>query len=188
MFKLRKGFFTKIYEFKRYESNRKMQNTNYVFFWKSDETNGVYCQWFSSNFVVDGVTYTTAEQYMMHKKAMLFQDLDIARQCLETKDPHEIKKLGRTIQNFSEDLWLQNRESIVFDANYAKFSQNSDLKEIILSQYDGFFVEASPLDKIWGIGFSEKKALANRQKWGLNLLGKAIHLVALRLHEESLNS
>lgn len=45
-------------------------------------------------------------------------------------------------------------------------------------------VEASPMDRVWGVGFAEKNAGANRHRWGENLLGQALMVVRARLAKE----
>jgi ribA/ribD-fused uncharacterized protein len=49
---------------------------------------------------------------------------------------------------------------------------------------DRELVEASPEDRIWGIGFTEKDAKENGERWGQNLLGKALVEVRRRIREE----
>lgn len=60
--------------------------------------------------------------------------------------------------------------------NKAKFSQNKELKEILLNTENKVLVEASPQDRIWGIGLEQNNFDAvNPAKWrGLNLLGFAL--------------
>lgn len=124
----------------------------------------------------------------MYQKAMLFDDTEIATQILKTGNPKMQKVLGRKVKNFEEAIWVAERERIVYEGNYHKFSQNPDLKEALLATKGKTIVEASPLDKIWGIGLSEDDERAhNRKQWrGLNLLG--VVLTKLRddfLKEES---
>lgn len=113
---------------------------------------------------------------MMHQKALLFHDDAIAAQVLKTKNSKEQKALGQKVHNFQEDLWLANRERIVHDGNLAKFSQNDDLKQVLFATAGTTLVEASPYDKIWGVGLKESDPkIHNRENWnGLNLLGQAI--------------
>lgn len=157
--------------------------TNYLFFWSEKGRQGVYSQWYPSEFVENDLRFVNAEQYMMYRKAKMFGDIMTARKILESRDPREIKDLGRQVQNFDESKWVMNRETIVIQGNYLKFSQDAELKKKILSDnYE--FVEASPYDRVWGIGFAQRDALANRQSWGSNLLGKCLNRVRDMLVEE----
>jgi ribA/ribD-fused uncharacterized protein len=117
---------------------------------------------------------------MMHQKALLFGDTEIATQILLTESPDEQKKLGKLVKGFDRTIWDQNCFAIVYEGNYAKFTQNEDLKQQLLATGDKILVEASPYDFIWGIKKSENDAtIDNPSNWmGLNLLGFAI--VAVR--------
>jgi len=125
---------------------------------------------------------------MMYQKAILFSDPDTASLILETTSPKEQKALGRQVQNFDNDVWLKNRGRIVGDGSYWKFvnslKEGEDLKGMLLATGDREIVEASPMDKIWGIGFGEKNAERMRARWGLNLLGKALMRARERIREE----
>jgi ribA/ribD-fused uncharacterized protein len=146
----------------------------YVFFW-----NGIYSQWHKVPMVVDGIEYNSCEQYMMHRKALLFGDTETANLILAEKNPREQKKFGRMVKNFDKALWDKKCLAIVYEGNLAKFSQNEDLKRELLSTRDRILVEASPVDFIWGIGMHEDdEGVENPKNWkGLNLLGQAITLV-----------
>ncbi len=147
--------------------------SKFVFFW-GEET--CYSQWVKSPIKVDGVTFSCCEQYMMYHKALLFNDQDIAKRILQSTNQKSMKALGRKVQNFDEKIWCDNRERIVYEGNYAKFTQNDDFRRTILENADCEFVEASPYDSIWGIGLGEKDSRAkNRNEWlGMNLLGRII--------------
>lgn len=153
----------------------------YVFFW-----HGIYSQWHKSKMTIDGVEYSSCEQYMMHQKAIVFSDFYIASQILLTDDPKEQKALGRKIQGFNKDIWDSVCLSIVFKGNLAKFSQNESLKADLLSTGNRIMVEASPLDKIWGIGIAEDHPdVESPESWrGLNLLGSALNLVKQELNKK----
>ncbi len=163
----------------------------YIFFWghrsKHDGAIGKQCfsQWFSSPFVVEGIRYYAAEHYMMAEKAKLFNDMDTFDKIIHSKDPGKAKHLGRTIQNFSEELWEEKRFDIVVSGNLAKFSQNPKLCDYLLKTSNRVLVEASPKDHIWGIGLSQDDPkIENPNLWnGLNLLGFALMEVRQQLKE-----
>lgn len=133
-------------------------------------------QWFNCKFVVDGQEYHTAEQYMMMQKARLFGDDEIFNAIFFANSPREYKALGRKIKNFDDKVWNEHKYDIVVSGNKAKFSQNIDLKNFLLSTGDAILVEASPYDKIWGIGLDKETAKAGIiDDWkGQNLLGCAL--------------
>ncbi|KAF4616778.1 hypothetical protein D9613_008640 [Agrocybe pediades] len=160
---------------------------DYIFFWKPNETFGWASQWYPCQITTsvtledkaEEVVLPSAEHYMMLQKALLFGDTAIARQILEvtgagqTEMAH-IKQLGRKVQGFDEAKWIHERERIVLEGNILKFQQNKDLRQKLLSTDGRILVEASPRDRIWGVGYGAKNALSRKDEWGLNLLGKAL--------------
>lgn len=142
-------------------------------------TEACLSQWYPCQFAVDGVTYTSAEQYMMAEKAKLFGDEEIRAEILNTSDPRKCKALGRKVRNFEKSIWDQNKQTIVIRGNREKFLQNDDLKQFLLSTGDKVLVEASPTDRIWGIGLGKNNPDAlDPAKWrGRNLLGFALMTV-----------
>jgi ribA/ribD-fused uncharacterized protein len=149
-----------------------MEKDLYVFFWGIKD--GPFTQFFPTKFVENDLTFTSCEQYMMYNKAKYFKDDINANKIIKESAPIKIKMLGRQVKGFNEDEWKKVREDIVYKGNYLKFSQNPDLKLLLLATKDKILVEAAPNDAIWGIGFNSENALNNKNKWGLNLLGKAL--------------
>lgn len=116
---------------------------------------------------------------MMAKKAELFGDENAKKKILASKTPGEAKKLGRSVVGFDDDVWLKHRFEIVVSANLAKFSRAPELKAFLLNTGDRVLVEASPVDRIWGIGLAaDDPGASDPYKWqGLNLLGFALMCV-----------
>lgn len=143
-----------------------------------------FSQWYPCRFEVDGVTFNCAEQYMMHGKAMLFGDETIAAEIIAAGHPRQQKALGRKVTGFDDSTWKRERMRIVKDGNRAKFTQNAELLAVLLETKGTTLVEASPYDKIWGIGLAEKDPRANDPtQWkGKNLLG----IVLTELRDELL--
>jgi len=162
----------------RFNSGEKLK---YVFFWghqpsKHGLTASCFSQWYSAPFVVDGQRYSTAEHFMMAEKAALFGDQETRSQVLRAPNPGAAKALGRKVRSFDEPAWLQNRFSIVVRANEAKFAQNPDLGRYLFQTGSRILVEASPVDRVWGIGLARDDERSNNPNlWrGLNLLGFAL--------------
>lgn len=158
---------------------RSKERLKFVFFWghtpPSDGSVNKSClsQWYSCHFTEDGVEYSTAEQYMMAQKALLFGDNEVYKEIMNARHPKQFKALGRKISGFNEDIWNRNKSDIVIKGNLAKFSQNPQLKDFLLCTNSRILVEASPYDKIWGIGLSaDDHGCENPELWnGENLLG-----------------
>ena len=156
--------------------------TDPLFFWGHDPAkNGMdacFSNWYPSQFKdKNGQVFSDTEMWMMYHKALLFKDNSIARQILKcTGNPKKAKALGRKVKNFDSSIWDANCERIVYEGLLLKFEQNADIKQHLLSTKDRLLVEASPFDKIWGIGISAETAKRTPQKlWpGKNLLGKCL--------------
>lgn len=95
---------------------------NYLFF-----LTGWLSQWHHSEFNELGIRYTCCEQYMMHKKALLFNDIEVATEILLAKNPSTHRHLGRMVRNFNQELWDKYKFSIVYRGNLLKFAQNKEL-------------------------------------------------------------
>lgn len=143
----------------------------FTFFWKSRLS-----QWHHAPFIIAGVSFTHAEQFMMYAKALLFDDHAAADRILKAPTPREQQAIGRTVQGFDEKVWALFREGIVYDANYARFAQNPEQRELLFATQGTTLVEASPHDQVWGIGLAaDDPRASDRSQWrGLNLLGQAL--------------
>lgn len=154
----------------------------YLFFWGHQPARGgqvtasCLSQWWPSEFTVDGHRYATAEHYMMWHKAQLFGDAATADRILAVRHPNEAKTLGRQVRGFDEGRWVADRFDIVVAGSAAKFGQNDDLRAFLLGTGERVLVEASPVDRVWGIGMTSDDPRATRPaEWrGPNLLGFAL--------------
>jgi ribA/ribD-fused uncharacterized protein len=144
---------------------------------------GCLSQWYPSPFTVDGLSYATAEHWMMAGKARLFGDADGLAAVLAAPGPGQAKAAGRKVRGFDEEAWRSARYDIVVVGNRAKFGQHADMRGFLVSTRDKVLVEASPYDRIWGIGMPPDHPDVSRPSaWrGLNLLGFALMDVRDRL-------
>lgn len=152
------------------------KNIKYKFFW-----NGEFSNWHPSIFTIDEITFNCGEQYMMFTKAMVFKDIDSAYKILKEKNPELQKKLGRKVRNFNVDVWDEVKYELVKKGLREKFIQNPELKNYLLKHKDCQIIEASPYDRIWGIGYLWNYAIDNIDDWGENLLGKMLTELASEL-------
>lgn len=163
--------------------------TKYLFFWGHEARPGAplgeqcLSQWWEAPFTVDGRTYRTAEHFMMWGKAQLFGDEHTARRVLAARTPGEAKALGRQVRGFDEGTWVAERLDVVVRGNVAKFGAHDGAREFLLGTGDRVLVEASPVDRIWGIGLAaDDERATDPAAWrGLNLLGEALMEVRARL-------
>ena len=131
----------------------------------------------------DENVYICTEQYMMAKKALLFNDKLVHDAIMKSKSAKDQKQLGRKVRGFDETVWSNHRLDIVTEGNWLKFSQNKAFGDLLCSTGDRLLVEAAPHDKIWGIGMNEHQAKrVHQSEWpGLNLLGVALGRTRSRL-------
>lgn len=135
-----------------------------------------FSQWYPSAFTAGGHAFRCAEQYMMHAKAELFGDAATAAKVLVAEHPRDHKALGREVKPFDDVVWRRERVAIVRAGNHAKFTQNPELLEQLLATAGTTLVEASPYDRIWGIGLAatDPRAQDPAQWKGQNLLGQIL--------------
>ncbi|MGH1482020.1 MAG: NADAR family protein [Geminicoccales bacterium] len=153
----------------------------YIFFWGHTQSHGVVSktclsQWYDAAFTSQEDVYQTVEHFMMAEKARLFGDIEKVGRILAAETPRKAKAIGREIQNFDEVVWDQHKFEIVVRGNLEKFSQHHELKEYLLNTDHHILVEASPVDKVWGVGLAaDNPLIQNPRTWkGQNLLGFAL--------------
>lgn len=151
-------------------------------FWQVHQPYGQFSNWWFCKIVYDNKTFCSSEQVFMYMKAKLFKDDEVAEKILATSNQKTIKALGREVKNFDQLVWDNFKYSLMREANDLKFNQNKDLQLLLLSTGDEQICEASPLDRIWGIGLGVTNPdYKDPTKWrGQNLLGQ----VLLSLREE----
>lgn len=155
----------------------------FTFFWGSASP---FSQWHRSTFQIIEpwtkhqprrmLTFANAEQSMMAAKAAHFGDWETYCRILSTTDPRRVKALGRQVTPFDAAEWSRVAKDCVRTSNLAKFGQNPALKAALLATGDSVLVEASPYDRIWGIGLAETHPDArNPARWrGTNWLGEVL--------------
>ena len=154
-----------------------------ICFHNPDEENGYMSNWFLSDFTIDGVKFTSMEQYMMYSKAVCFNDKVIAAQILNTQDVAHIKELGRGVLGYNENIWNGMRQIIIYEGLLAKFTQNDSIREQLKSTGNAILAECAVRDCIWGIGLSmDNPKRLDISRWrGQNLLGYALLMVRNRV-------
>ncbi|MCX4829696.1 MULTISPECIES: NADAR family protein [unclassified Streptomyces] len=164
-------------------------SVKYLHFWghtpRKDGSIGASClsQWWPSPFTVAGVEYATAEHWMMAEKARLFGDAEAERRAIAAGHPAEAKKAGRLVRGFDGAVWERERFGVVVEGSVHKFAADPALREFLVGTGEQVLVEASPMDRVWGIGMAADEAgAADPEAWrGLNLLGFALMAARERL-------
>ncbi|WP_329455375.1 NADAR family protein [Streptomyces sp. NBC_01497] len=171
------------------ERARRGDRVRYLRFWghtpRPDGELSASClsQWWPSPFSVDGVAYATAEHWMMAGKARLFGDAEAERAVLGAGHPSAAKKAGRLVRGFDEEVWRRERLPLVVEGSVHKFGQDPALRAFLLATGERVLVEASPVDRVWGIGLAaDDERAGDPARWrGENLLGFALMAARARL-------
>lgn len=144
-----------------------------VFFHKPEEPYGFLSNWFYSPFDIDDTHYTSAEQYIMHQKCLLFGDENSAKAVLATEYPEKQQDIGRQAKGYVNNVWAGSRQIIAVRGLFAKFKQNDELMGKLLETNEAYLVECAHTDTIWACGkrLNEPDRL-DASKWnGQNILG-----------------
>lgn len=167
------------------ESRLKQHNIivkdKYGFFFSN---NCILSNFYDAKFIIDGIEFCSTEQYFMYMKAIHFNDQDIANKILQECKPFLIKKLGRRVQNFNAEQWNKVSWRHMFDGCYAKFQQNKHLSDILELTKGLTLVEASPWDRIWGVGMriNDPKITDSKNWKGKNQLGEILTMIRIEFY------
>ena len=157
---------------------------NYVFFYKSWLSNyqktNIKVIWKDNEY-----NFVTTEQGFMFIKALTFGDDKTAKKILNTEDPNICRKLGRQVKGYNDKEWAKVRYDIFYMLNFEKYTQDKELQKKLLDpKFDNkIFVEASPIDRIWGVGYGENDDRIEYREfdWGRNHLGRIITNIRNRI-------
>lgn len=140
---------------------------------------------YACSFEFDGHVWSSSEQAFMARKAVEFGDDEMLQQIRQAKKPLEAKRLGRKVRGYDDERWCAARERHMFEVLLAKFSQHAESRAALLATGTTRIAEASPRDRVWGIGMGASNPDAqDPSKWkGRNLLGKTLEEVRARLVE-----
>ena len=135
-------------------------------------------------FCHDGVDYLTVEQGMMAAKAKCFSDRKAYDAIMNSTTPVDAKFLGRRVRNYDDQVWSERRLREVYALKRSQALQHDEIRNWYLHRHTWEFVEASPVDRIWGVGLSPSDyGVYDRRQWrGQNLLGKVCEHLARRLY------
>ena len=155
------------------EQNFLEKYNQYVFFYNGYLSNWTYTPFLDTR---SGDSYNCSEQYMMHRKALLFNDLEIAKKIMTKTFPGDQKALGRMVKNFDKEVWDKHARQIVYEGCYYKFTQNKGAYNYLMETKGHYLVEASPTDTVWGVGLGrDEEEIEDPKNWkGTNWLGQVL--------------
>ena len=161
------------------------RQVNAVFFHKPEEPHGYLSNWYPAAFDLDGIRYSSTEQYIMYQKCRLFGDEASAEAVMATDDPGKQQAIGQHASGYIHNVWIGSRQMIAFRGLLAKFRQNENLKQKLLETGDAYLVECAGSDKNWacGIRLNDDKRFDAENWKGQNILGFALMEVRRILKE-----
>lgn len=152
----------------------------HVYFYSGRE---VFSNWHSTpaqfRDPITGLVFDNTEQAFMQRKGSFFGDDAIAAEAAAETDPRAVKGLGRKVAGYDDKSWECVRLGYMTYVNLLKYQQNAHFADELLATGDRILVEASPYDKVWGVGLGEEDPLIlDSANWkGRNLLGEALMTV-----------
>jgi len=129
----------------------------------------------------------------------LFTDIEGSTRLWETAPGEHVRSFNTTVligpdgrvllayrKTHLYDAFAFHESDLIVAGNMAKFGQHPDLREFLLGTGDRVLVEASPRDRIWGIGLAagDERATSPDDWLGLNLLGFALMEVRHQLRDQ----
>jgi ribA/ribD-fused uncharacterized protein len=155
-----------------------METVNEIYFFRESGKYGPFSNFYPSRFIESNIEFNCSEQYFMYYKCLTFdkENKPLLEAILNEKSPIKIKNFGRQVKNYNDKVWGEKRYQVMVKALHLKFSQNKEIKDLLISTKEKILFEASPFDKIWGIGYDGKTAVSmiDKTKFGKNLLGQAL--------------
>ena len=154
-----------------------MRKEDFIGFYHEYDAYGCFSDWYPARFKYGRNTYASSEQYMMYQKMAIFHQWDSAAKIMNTSDPGACKKIAaQPFPQFNAKLWDKVSYQIVKQGVRAKFIQNPDIMNILLSTSDALLAECAPNDRKWGIGLSvnDPDCLDVKNWQGKNYLGRIL--------------
>lgn len=120
-----------------------------IMFYRTSDEYGGFSNFSNHSIYLDGTKWRTVEHYFQAKK---FQDDRLMFKIQMVKSPWEAAKLGRDRKNPLRPDWESIKDTVMSRAVEAKFRQNKDVKELLLSTGNALIVEHTFNDSYWGDG------------------------------------
>lgn len=138
-------------------------------FYSVNEDFGAFSNFAQYPIKLKGKIWSTTEHYFQAQK---FRGTPYENKIRKASTPMQAAQLGRSRKVKLRPDWERVKDSIMFDAVRAKFTQHKELKELLLSTGDAKIIEHTVNDSYWGDGGNGK---------GKNMLGKILMKVRKEL-------
>jgi ribA/ribD-fused uncharacterized protein len=140
-----------------------------IYFYSTKDYYGPFSNFSKHSFIVDSVKYKTSEHYFQAAK---FLDPLVAERVIMAPTPSEAASIGRDKSLTLRSDWEQVKNQIMMEAVWGKFTQNEDIKDLLLSTGTSMLIEDAPNDYYWGVG---------KDGSGRNMLGHVLMQVRKEL-------
>lgn len=120
-----------------------------------------------------GMHFKSLTQYIVAKKAELFGDINSFEKAMGVTSPSVLVNIDQSIKHFDNEVWNYHRYPIIKEGNIYKFSQNSDMRDILVNTCGTIIAQTTQSDPILGIGLGRGNPnIGDPLKWpGKNYLG-----------------
>ena len=120
-----------------------------IYFYKVNEEYGCFSNFSHHCFELDGKWWMTSEHYFQAQK---FYGTEYAEMIRLLDNPMKAAEMGRDRRLPLREDWEVVKNDVMRKAVYAKFSQNIDLRNILLNTNSEYIVENTSNDYYWGCG------------------------------------
>lgn len=120
-----------------------------IYFYKTNEKYGFFSNFAHYGFELDEKWWMTSEHYFQAQKFYGTEYVEIIRLL---DNPMKAAKMGRNRNLPIREDWEEVKDDVMRKAVYAKFSQNIELKNILLDTDSEYIVENTSNDYYWGCG------------------------------------
>ena len=134
-------------------------------FYEAEDPYGYFSNFALTPIELNGKTWPTSEHYYQAQKVVGSEWEEKVRQC---DTPLEAFEMTRLAEFPEREDWVDVKDSAMYEAVYAKFTQHVDLKQKLLDSGEAVLIEDSPVDYYWGCG---------SEGTGKNMLGKTLMAV-----------
>lgn len=120
-----------------------------IYFYKINEEYGCFSNFSHHGFLIDGKWWMTSEHYFQAKK---FEGTEYEEKIRLLDNPMKAADMGRDHTLPLRKDWENVKDDIMKKAVIKKFTQNQDIKKILIQTGEQDIVEKTTTDYYWGCG------------------------------------
>ena len=141
---------------------------------------------YDAEFVVDGITYISSEQYIQAMKALHFKDKTAYNLVMGSRTSLDCKIHGSKVKNYRKEDWDSKAKDICRPGIHAKFQQNPELHLLLCEKTTTKTIVESARDSVWGTGMTlGNPDCLDRDKWVCQgILGELLEEVRSKQYQQ----